>query len=173
MLLKRESSASKQVSHSKILGQSEMDLSYSFFIVIFNFLEFGEFLFFSGMLDTRFLGGVEEGGASRHHMSTFAAVEAKPLLGALLSFFQDEFLGELDHINIHGIGVFGRSGVQGKRLESLSRPPASLNDLLSAIPLILEVNHLGVLVVDFIWDGVEGHDPLHERGGDSGGKETD
>ena len=64
-----------------------MDPSYSFFIIIiFDLLELGEFLFFSGTLNTRFLGGVGEGGTSGHHMSTFVAVEAKSLLGTLLSF---------------------------------------------------------------------------------------
>ena len=40
------------------------------------------------------------------------------------------------------------------------------------IPLVLEVDGFCVPVVDFIWDGIEGHDPLHEQGGDSGSKET-
>ena len=104
---------SKRVSHSKILVQPKMDLSYSlFFVVVFDLLEFGEFLFFSDMLDTEFLGGVYEGGASGCHVSTFAAVKTKSFLGALLLFFWGEFLGQLDHVNVHGVGVLGGSGGQ-------------------------------------------------------------
>ena len=109
-LQERESSASKRVSHSKILIQPEMDPSYSFFIIIFNFLELREFLFFSGALNARFLGRVREGRAGGHHMSTFAAVEAKSLLGTLLMSFWGEFLGGFNCINVHGIRVFGGSG---------------------------------------------------------------
>ena len=58
-------------------------------------------------------------------------------------------------------------------MESLNRPPTSLSNLLSVIPLILEVSRLRVPVVDFIWDCVKGHDPLHEQGRDSSGEETD
>ena len=58
-------------------------------------------------------------------------------------------------------------------MESLSGPSALLSDLLSTIPLVLEVGGFRVSVVDFIWDCIEGHDPLHEQGGDSGGEETD
>ena len=173
-LLERESSASKQVSHSKILIQPEMDPSYSFFfIVIFDFLEFGELLFFLGALNTRFLRGVGEGGASRCHMSTFAASEAKSLLGTLLLLFWGKFLGEFYRVNVHSVGVLSGSGGQGERLESLGRPPASLSDLLSMIPLVLEVSRFRVPVVDFIWDSIKRHDLLHERGGDSSGEEAD
>ena len=152
-----------------------MNPSYSFFIVIiFNLFELGEFLFFSGTLDARFLGGVGEGGASGRHMSTFATAEAKSLLGALLSFFRGKLLGEFDRINVHGVGVLGGSrGRRGKRLESLGGPPASLSDLLSTIPLVLGVGCLSVPFVDFVWDGVERHDLLHEQGGDSSSEETD
>ena len=107
----RESSASKQVSHLKILIQPEMDPSYSFFfIVVFNFFKFWEFLFFSGVLNVRFLGGVGEGEASRCHVSTFVAVEAEPFLGTLFPFFWGELLREFDYVNVHGIGVLGGSG---------------------------------------------------------------
>ena len=58
-------------------------------------------------------------------------------------------------------------------MESLGRPSTSLGNLFSAILLVLEVGCLEVPVVDFIWDGVKRHDPLHERGGDSGSKEAD
>ena len=58
-------------------------------------------------------------------------------------------------------------------MESLSRPPASLSNLLGMIPLILEVGRFRVPFIDFVGNGVKGHDPLHERGGDSGGEETD
>ena len=59
ILQERESSALKQVSHSKILIQPERNLSYSiFFIVVFYFFELQEFFFFSGVLDTRLLGEI-------------------------------------------------------------------------------------------------------------------
>ena len=58
-------------------------------------------------------------------------------------------------------------------MESLGRPPTSLSNLLSMVPLVLEVGGLGVPVVNFIWDGIKGHDLLHERGGDSSHEETD
>ena len=35
------------------------------------------------------------------------------------------------------------------------------------------MSDFGVPVVDFVWNGVEGHDLLHEQGGNSGSKETD
>ena len=173
-LLERESSTSKRVSHSKILFQPEVNPSYSFFIVIvFNLLELGEFLFFLSTLDVRFLG-VGEGRASRRHMSTFSATKAESFLGALLSFFGGEFLWEFDCVNVHGVGVLGGPrGGRGEGLKSLGGPSTSLSDLLGTIPLVLEVGRFGVPFVDLIWNGVEGHDPLHERGGNSGGEETD
>ena len=58
-------------------------------------------------------------------------------------------------------------------MESLDRPPASLSDLLSTIPLVLEVGCLGIPFVDLVWNGVEGHDPFHAQSGDSCGEETD
>ena len=107
-------------------------------------------------------------------MSTFSASKAKSLLGALLSFFGGEFLGEFDRVNVHGVGVLsGSRGGRGKGLESLGRPSTSLSDLFGTIPLVLEVGRLGVPFVDFVGNSIEGHDPLHERGGNSGGEETD
>ena len=152
-----------------------MNPSYSFFVVIIFYLfELWEFLFFSGALDTRFLGEFGEGRASGHHMSTFSAAKAKSLLGTLLSFLGGEFLGEFDRVNIHGVWVSsGSGGRQGEGLESLGRPSTSLSDLLSTIPLVLEVSCLGVPFVDLIWNGIERHDPLHERGRDSGSEEAD
>ena len=174
-LQERESSASKQVSHSKILIQSKMNPSNSFFfVVVFNLCEFREFFFLSGTLDAWFPGGVGKGGASGRYMSTFSAAKAESLLGALLSFLGGEFLGEFDCVNVHGVGVFsGSRGRRGKRLESLSRPSTSLSDLLSTIPLVLEVSRLSVPFIDFVGNSVKGHDLLHERGGDSCGEETD
>ena len=58
-------------------------------------------------------------------------------------------------------------------MESLGRPSASLSDLLSAIPLVLEVDRFRVPFIDFVWNGVEGHDLLHEQGGDPSSEETD
>ena len=124
------------------------------------------------MLDVRFLEGVREARASGHYMSTFAAAKAESLFGALLPFFQSESLGKFDCVGVHGIGVLDDSGGRGKRLEGLSRPSTSLSDLFGTIPLILEVSHLGVPVIDLVRDSVMGHDPLHEWGGNSGGKET-
>ena len=107
-------------------------------------------------------------------MSTLSAAEAKSLLGALLLFFRGKLLREFDRINVHGVGVLGDSrGRGGEGLESLSRPSASLSDLLSTIPLVLEMGHFGVPFIDFVRNGVKGHDPLHERSGDSGGEEAD
>ena len=109
------------------------------------------------------MGGVREGRASRCHISTFVASKAKSFLGALLLFFKSKLLREFDRVNIHGVRVLGGfGGSRGKRLEGLGGPSASLSDLLSAIPLVLEVGCLGVPVVDFIWDCVEGHDSFHE-----------
>ena len=105
-------------------------------------------------------------------MSTFSVTEAKSSLGTLLAFFWGELFGEFDHVNVHGIGVLGGSGGQGKRLEGLSRPPTSLDNLFYTIPLVLEVGGFQVPVINFIWDCVEGHDLLHKWGGDSGSKET-
>ena len=102
MLQERESSVSKQVSHSKILVQPKGNSSYSIFIIIIvDFLKLRELFFFPGMLDIGCLGGVQEGRASRHHMSTFVAAEAESLLGALLSFFWGELLEEFDRVNVH------------------------------------------------------------------------
>ena len=142
-------------------------------VIVFNLLELREFLFFSGVLDAWFLGGVGEGGASGRHMSTFSAAKAKSLLGTLLSFFRGEFLEKFDRVNVHSIGVFrGPGGRRGEGLESLGRPPTSLSDLFSTIPLVLEMGRLSVLFIDFVRNSIEGHDPLHERGGNSGGKEA-
>ena len=35
------------------------------------------------------------------------------------------------------------------------------------------MHHFGVPFVDFIWNGIERHDPLHKRGRDSGSEEAD
>ena len=100
----------------------------------------------------RFLGGVREGGASGHHMSTFVAVETESFLGTLFMFFWSEFLGEFNHVNIYGIGVFGGSRRRGKRLQGLSGPSTSLSDLFGTVPLVLEVSSLQVPVINFVWD---------------------
>ena len=39
--------------------------------------------------------------------------------------------------------------------------------------VVLEVSRFGVPFVDLVWNGIEGHDPFHERSGKSGGEETD
>ena len=142
-----------------------------FFFIIFDFLELRELLFFSGTLNARFLGGVREGRASRHHMSTFVALETKSLLGALLSFFWGKFL-DFDCINVHGIGVFGSSR-RREGLESLGRLSTLLSDLFHVVSLVLEMDCLRVLVINLFWYSVKGHDSLHEQGGDSSSKATD
>ena len=58
-------------------------------------------------------------------------------------------------------------------MESLSRPSTLLENLLSTIPLVLEVGGLGVPVINFVQDHIEKHDLLCEQSGDSGGKEAD
>ena len=41
------------------------------------------------------------------------------------------------------------------------------------IPLVLEMGRFSVPLIDLVGDGVEGHNPLHQRGGDSGSEEAD
>ena len=41
------------------------------------------------------------------------------------------------------------------------------------VPLVLEVDGFGVLVINFVWYSIKGHDLLHEWGGDSSSEETD
>ena len=48
----------------------------------------------------------------------------------------------------------------------MSSPSALLDDVFSAIPLVLEVCGFSVSVVDFIQDYVERHDLLYEQGRD-------
>ena len=100
-------------------------------------------------------------------------METESSLGTLFLFFRGEFLGKSDCINVHGVGVFGGPwGYRGKGLESLDGPLTLLSDLLSTIPLILEVGCLGVPFVDFVWNSIERHDPLHEWGRDSSSEEA-
>ena len=68
MLLERESSALKQVSHLKILVQTKRNPCYP---VIFNLFKFGEFLFLMSMLDMGFFRWFCEGGAGGYHVITF------------------------------------------------------------------------------------------------------
>ena len=56
-------------------------------------------------------------------------------------------------------------------MESLRQPSTLLGNLFGVVSLVLEVSGLGVLVIDFIWDGVEGHSSFHEQGGNSSSKE--
>ena len=58
-------------------------------------------------------------------------------------------------------------------MESLGGPSTLLGNLFSTIPLILEVGGFRVPVVNFIWDGIKGHNLFHERSGDSGNEEAD
>ena len=58
-------------------------------------------------------------------------------------------------------------------MESLGGPSALLSNLLSAISLILKMGCFGVPFIDLVRDGIEGHNPLHEWSGDSGGEEAD
>ena len=105
-------------------------------------------------------------------MPTLAAVEAESLLDTLFLFFWDQFLWKFDHINIYSIEVLDHSRGGGKRLESLSGPSTVLGNLFCSIPLVLEVDSLGIPVIDLIRDSVNGHDLLHEWNGDSGSEEA-
>ena len=58
-------------------------------------------------------------------------------------------------------------------MEGLGSSSTSLNNLFSMIPLILEVSDFGVPFINFTWDGIEGHDLLHEWCRDSGSEKTD
>ena len=105
-------------------------------------------------------------------MSDFAAVETKSFLCIAFLFFWGHFLQEVDQVDIHSGGVFDYSR-GGKRLKGLDGPPAMLGNLFRSVPLVLEVNGLGIPLINLVGDGVKGHDLLHEWGGDSGGEETD
>ena len=105
-------------------------------------------------------------------MSTPAAMEAESFLSALLMFFQSEFLGEFDHVDVHGVGVFGHFGGGGEGLESLGGPSTSLSNLLCVVPLVLEVGGFQIPVVNFVWDCVKGHDLLHKWDRDSDSEEA-
>ena len=118
-----------------------------------------------------FLRGVREGWADISHMPLLAISETQPLFEAFVSFLRGEFL-DSDHVDIHGIRVLGCFR-GGEGLEGLGRPSTSLGNLLCMVPLVLKVDGFGVPVVDFVWYGVKGHDPLHEQSGDSGDKEAD
>ena len=140
-LLGRESSASKRVSHSKILIQPKGYLSHSFFIFIFNLFKLGEFFLFLDALDSGFLGGVREVWTGICHIS---------FPEALFSFLWGESF-DFYYVDIHGIGVFSSSGGRRKGLEGLGRPSTSLNDLLSMVLLVLKMNGFQVPVVNFVW----------------------
>ena len=47
----------------------------------------------------------------------------------------------------------------------LSGVLVSSQDLLSSLPLSLEVDHFGVPFLNGSWYGIHGHDLSHERGG--------
>ena len=79
-----------------------MDLSHSFFVVIFDLFKLWKLFFFSDALNTGFLGGIRAG---RHHVSTFVASEAESILSTPFSFFRGKFLQEFDCINVHGVGI--------------------------------------------------------------------
>ena len=82
--------------------------------------------------------------------ATLVAAEAESLLGALLLFFQGEFLWEFDCVNVHGVGVFGHGGRGGEGLEGLGGPSTPLGDLFCMVPLVLKVCGFDVPVVNFI-----------------------
>ena len=72
-------------------------------------------------------------------MSLSVAVETESLFEAVFLFFWSKLL-EFNYINVHGVWVFGHSRRGGERLEGLSGPSTSLSDLLSLVPLVLEVD---------------------------------
>ena len=173
MLQEQESSASKWVSHSKILIQSEKGLSYAFiFSIICNFLELRELFFLLSSLDMGFLRWFGEPGVVRDHVPLFPVVEAESFFDTFLFLLRGQ-LQKFHCIYIHSIAVFGCPGGGGERLESLHRSSALLGNLFSMIPLVLEVGGLGVLVINFIWDGVKGYVLLHQQDRDSSSKDTD
>ena len=57
-------------------------------------------------------------------------------------------------------------------MESLGRPSTSLSDLFHAVPLVLEMDDLGVPVIDLVWYSIKEYDLLHEQGGDPSSKEA-
>ena len=124
------------------------------------------------MLDSGFLGGVREVWTCIGHVPLSSASEAKSFLKTFFLFFQGK-VSDFYHVDVHGVGVFCSPRGRGKGLEGLSGPSASLGDLLCAVPLVLEMDHFRVPVIDFFWYSVKRHDLLHERSGDSSSKETD
>ena len=58
-------------------------------------------------------------------------------------------------------------------MESLGRPSALLGNLFHAVPLVLEMDCLGVSIIDLVWYSIKGHDLFHKWGGDSSSKEAD
>ena len=104
-------------------------------------------------------------------MSIFSMAEAKSFLGALLLFFWGE-LREFDHVNVYDIRVFCHS--RGwERLEGLSVPSTLLGDLLSSVPLVLEVSSFDIPHINLVWDSVKRHNPFHEWDGNSSSEEAD
>ena len=57
-------------------------------------------------------------------------------------------------------------------MEGLGSPSTFLGDLFCMVLLVLEVNCLGVLLIDFVRDGIKGHNLFHEWGRNSGSEET-
>ena len=58
-------------------------------------------------------------------------------------------------------------------MEGLGSPSTPLGDLFSVVPLVLEMDCLGVSIINLVWYSIKGHDLLHKQGGDSGSKEAD
>ena len=104
-------------------------------------------------------------------MSLFVASETESFPEAFFSLLWGKFL-DFYSVNVHGIGVLGHSW-RGEGLEGLGSPSASLGDLLCTAPLILEMDHFRVLVINLFWYSIERHDSFHEQGRDSGHEETD
>ena len=99
-------------------------------------------------------------------MSRLSATKAESLLHALLAFFSCKF-SYFDDIYIHGIRVSGFGGVGEGLVRLMSGFRVPFEDFIGVFPLGLEGNGLFIPVIDGSRDGVHGHNPVHEGGGDS------
>ena len=105
-------------------------------------------------------------------MSRLSAVEAKSFFHAFLAFFGREF-SYFDDIYIHGVGVASLGGGGEGVVGLVSGFRVLFGDFFSSLPLGLERDGFFVPVVDGGRDGVHGHDPAHEGGGDSSREVSD
>ena len=112
-----------------------------------------------------------KGGAGRCHISILTAAEAESFLGTFFLLFMGQFWN-FNCVYVHGVEVFD-SGGRGEGLEGLGGLSTTLGNLVSAVPLVLEMSSFGVPLVDFAWNGVKGHDLFHKWYRDPSSKEAD